>query len=325
MTSYPASRLAIAPVADRRSPASGVVAVVITRDRPALLERCLAAIGRQSCPVDATVVVDDAGRQPLDGILAAQPSARLLRLPFNRGPAAAFGAGITAALSSGAAHVWLMDDDGAPFDTDCLSLLLATAHRERAEITCPLVRDILRPERLAFPIRQRGRTRFTADALERTPLIRGFAHLFNGALIAARCFEQIGLPNPALFIRGDEVEFMLRARQADLRIVTDTRVAFHHPSSEREIHPILGGSFHAVVPLDPDKQHCQYRNRGWIFSRYGMWSWLAADHVRYACYYLAERRDLRAYVAWLRSTWLGVAGRIGPPEAAPAARLGEPV
>ena len=287
--------------------------MVITRNRPLLLARCLAAIGRQSCPVDSIVVVDDAGQHSLDDILASAPRARMLRLPSNRGPAAAFGAGIVAALSDGASHVWLMDDDGAPSDPDCLSNLLATAHRENADITSPLVRDNSRPDRLAFPIRQHGRTRFTAAALDGTPLIRGFAHLFNGALITAQTFVRIGLPNAALFIRGDEVEYLLRARQARLLIVTDTRIAFLHPSSEREIHPILGGRFHAVVPVDPDKQHCQYRNRGWIFSRYGMWNWLVADHLRYACYYLAERRDPRAYREWLRSTWQGVAGHIGPP------------
>ena len=293
---------------------AAIVAVIVTRNRPALLSRCLRAIAAQSRPPTRILVVDDAGHVALEPIVAGFPSVRLLTLRHNQGPAAAYGIGITAALAEAPTHIWLMDDDGAPAGPDCLARLFATASREAAHITCPLVSDIDRPDRLAFPIRQRGRTRFTAAAIDRSQLIRGFAHLFNGALIDAGTFGRIGLPNAALFIRGDEVEFMLRAKRAGLRIVTDTRIAFLHPSSISEIHPILGGRFHAVVPSDPAKQHCQFRNRGWIFRRYGMWGWLAADHVRYACLYLGERRDLRAYATWLSSTWAGVAGHIGPPQ-----------
>lgn len=295
--------------------ATGVVAVVVTRDRPQLLRRCLAAIARQSVPVDRTIVVDDAGSAVLDAALDDALDPLLIRLAANRGPAASFGIGIGEALGAGARHVWLMDDDGAPEDDRCLESLLVTASREGAGITCPLVRDIADPRLLAFPIRQTGRTRFSSGDLAPARLIEGFAHLFNGALITSAVFDRIGLPNPALFIRGDEVEFLLRARRAGVKIVTDASVGFLHPSSAREIHPILGGRFHATEPLERRKQHCQFRNRGWIFSRYGMWSWLAADHARYAFFYLGEKRDPAAYVRWLRSTWSGVAGRIGPPEA----------
>ena len=288
-----------------------VVAVVVTRNRPALLMRCLDAVRSQDRRPDLVIVVDNAGEPPLDAVLAPDPHLRLLRLTDNLGPAAAFGLAIREALDGGADFVWMMDDDGVPADPGCLSGLLATAAREDADLVSPLIRDIDQTDRLAFPIRQRGRTRFTVAALEDAPLMDGFAHLFNGALVAGRVFARIGLPDPRLFIRGDEVEFLLRARRAGLRVLTDRRLGFLHPSCGREIHPILGGRFYAMIPNDATKCFYQFRNRGWIFARYGMWSWLAADHVRYACWYLSGARDPVGYLRWLRTTWIGVLGRLG--------------
>ena len=299
-----------------------VVALIVTRNRHALLARCLQAVWSQDRRPELVIVIDNCSDTPVQPVLAPYAGVRLLRLCRNLGPAAAFGAGIAEAVAAGAAFVWMMDDDGMPAGRRCLSDLLATAEAERADLVSPLICAIDRRERLAFPIRQGGRTRFTVASLRPAPLIAGFAHLFNGALIAADVFSRVGLPDARLFIRGDEVEFLLRMRRAGLRLLTDCRVGFLHPCSDREIHPILGGWFYAVVPEDETKRFYQFRNRGWIFARYRMWGWLAADHLRYACWYLSSTRDPVGYVRWLRLTWSGVLGRIEPrhPVAEPTRR-----
>jgi len=303
-----------------------VVAVVVTRNRHRLLALCLDSVGSQDRPPDLTIVVDNASDEPIDAVLAHRQNTLLLRLSRNQGPAAAFGLGIRYALAGQADFVWMMDDDGRPADSYCLSRLLATRVLEGADLVSPLIRDIDRPERLAFPIRLAGRTRFTAASLDNVPLIIGFAHLFNGALIGRGVFQTVGLPNAQLFIRGDEVEFLLRMRRAGLRILTDPFAGFLHPSSAAEIHPILGGRFYAVVPNETIKCFYQFRNRGWIFARYGMWRWLAADHLRYACWYLYEAGDPTGYYRWLRTTWTGVLGRLEAADAPlPAITEIEPV
>ncbi len=293
---------------DQRS----VAAVIVTHDRPGLLKRCLAALSTQSRVPDCIFVIDNASREPVGPFVARIPNAQTIRLERNMGAAAGYAAGIRAARAGGYSHVWMMDDDGEPAGPACLADLLATEAECGSALTCPLVLDVTDHARLAFPIRQAGRTRFTVAALKHRRRIEGFAHLFNGALIATATFSQIGLPDARLGMRGDEVEFLLRARRAGLRIVTDTQTAFLHPSSDAEIHPILGGLFYAVVPGDERKRTYQFRNRGWIFTRYGMWPWLAADHVRYAIHYLGGCQDPVAYAAWLRATWSGVLGHMEP-------------
>lgn len=295
-----------------------VVAVILTHNRCALLARCLDAVLAQLHPPGIVLVLDNAS---IDGTaalmrarVAARPAAvRHVRSERNLGAAGGYRLGVERALAEEALDwVWMMDDDGLPADPLCLSRLLRAARRHGAGLAAPLVLDADAPERLAFPVRHSGRTLFGAAEAAALGPIRGFAHLFNGALVARATFERIGLPDTRLVMRGDEVEFLHRARRAGVSVVLDTEARFLHPGSAPEIHPIMFGLFHAVVPLSADKRFYTFRNRGHIFRAYGRWGLLAADAVRYGWYYLVNRRlDLRGYGRWAADTWRGVRGDFG--------------
>jgi rhamnopyranosyl-N-acetylglucosaminyl-diphospho-decaprenol beta-1,3/1,4-galactofuranosyltransferase len=312
----------VSPIlANLGGPARRVTAVVVTRDRPALLRRCLEALLEQSPRAcDAVIVVDNASGPETRAVLNTFPAVRVLRQPRNLGGAGGYCIGMMAALRDGADWIWAMDDDGRPRDPDCLHALLALAKAEGALLAAPLVLDVDQPERVAFPLRIAGRTRFSRAEVQPHGVLRGFAHLFNGALIAAPLLFAIGLPDPRFVMRGDEVEFLLRARRAGAGIVLATDAAFLHPGSAAEIHPILGGAFYATLPVEESKRFLQFRNRAWIFRRYGMWTWLLADIVRYGCFWIGSRRDPRGFADWTVATWTGLRGdfmRDTKPSAAP--------
>jgi rhamnopyranosyl-N-acetylglucosaminyl-diphospho-decaprenol beta-1,3/1,4-galactofuranosyltransferase len=289
--------------------ASEVVAVVVTRDRPALLRRCLDAMQAQVQPPGRILVIDNASEDATATAAAvAGHAATLLRMPTNLGGAGGYRAGIEAALAAGAAHVWLMDDDGCAADPHCLEHLLAAA-AEGIALAAPLVLDEADAARLAFPVRFGGRTRFRLADLQERSHIDNFAHLFNGALIAAEVFRRIGLPEPRFFLRGDEVEFMHRALRAGLAVRIEVAARFLHPSGAEEIHPIMFGLFYATEPPTELKRYYQFRNRGYIFRAYGKWDFLLADIVRYGWFYLISRRgDLPGFGRWLRTTAIGWRG-----------------
>ena len=295
---------------DSATPARGrYVAVIVTHDRPALLGLCLAAVlGQQRCP-DLVIVVDNASGLATRTLLTQYGTVRVLRLPENIGGAGGFRAGIELALEHDADWVWLMDDDGRPCETSCLGSLIDTAAMCHADLVGALVVDVDEPDRLSFPIRIAGRTHFrVAEVLACGP-VSGFAHLFNGALISAALFHRIGLPDPRFFIRGDEVEFLFRARRDGACIALDRQARFLHPGSHAEIHPIFGGLFYAVVPRDHAKQYYLFRNRSYIFRHYGMWGWLAANVIRYGYYYLVSRRlDVSGLGRWVAATSAGWTG-----------------
>lgn len=298
-----------------------VAAVILTHNRCALLARCLDAVLAQSHPPAIVLVVDNAS---IDGTaalmrtrVAARPAAVChIRSERNLGAAGGYRLGVERALAENALDwVWMMDDDGLPADPLCLTRLLRAARQHGAGLAAPLVLDADAPERLAFPVRRGGRTLFGAAEAAALGPMRGFAHLFNGALVSRTTFERIGLPDTRLVMRGDEVEFLHRARRAGVGVVLDTEARFLHPGSAPEIHPILFGLFYAVVPLSAAKRFYTFRNRGHIFRTYGRWGLLAADVVRYGWYYLVNcRLDLRGYRRWAADTWRGVRGDFGDGE-----------
>ena len=108
-----------------------VAAVVVTRNRPALLKRCLEAIDSQTYPVRQLVVVDNASDEPTREFLAGETARRgadfhLIRLDENTGGAGGFHEGMRGALPLPCTHMWLMDDDCEPEPEAMAELVAAT-------------------------------------------------------------------------------------------------------------------------------------------------------------------------------------------------------
>src|SRR5271166_5812276 len=96
-----------------------VAAIVVTRNRPSLLKRCLAAIDAQTYPAKHLIVIDNASDQPTRDLLAAEVARRdtnfhMIRSEENTGGAGGFHIGMRASLSLPCTHLWLMDDDCEP-------------------------------------------------------------------------------------------------------------------------------------------------------------------------------------------------------------------
>src|SRR5919199_5119307 len=107
-----------------------VVAVVVTYNRKAMLAECLRALGAQTHPLAAVVLVDNASTDGTEAHVAATGAAagldvRYVRLARNGGGAEGFHYGVKHALALAGDWLWLMDDDCEP-DEDCLRRLLAS-------------------------------------------------------------------------------------------------------------------------------------------------------------------------------------------------------
>lgn len=297
-----------------------IAAVIVTCDRPAELQRLLERIDAQS-PCIADVIVVDNGQCERSAAICVAFGVHHLHSAINLGGAGGFALGILAALARGADFLWLWDDDGWPEADDCIGQQLAFQRASGAAIVSPLVIDADDPTRCAFAFRIRGRRIIDRAAMETHAVVRGMAHLFNGALMPAGTIHRFGLPDVRLFIRGDEVDFMLRVLRGGAAVATLTAAVARHPSGLREARPLFGGIFHACVPPDPLRREVMFRNRAHLARLHGRWRLLIADVVRYGLFFIARRRpDLRGFRHWLAATWDGLRGRLGRPGALPQAR-----
>lgn len=296
-------------MANKKECKEQIIAVVVTTNRPDELNVLLQRISTQTLELEAILVVDTGDNPRTGEILARYPLAEHVPSKANLGGAGGFAFGMILALSRGAEWVWVMDDDGYPEKDDCLARLLAVADRQNLDAISPLVIDPVDPARLAFPHRSKGRYCYERNKIEQVSIINNFVHLFNGALFRNSVFFRVGLPDMRLFIRGDESDFMFRMKRAKIRFATVTGVGYVHPSGWSETVPLVDGCFHAVIPPMGMKRYCFFRNRGYIFRRYGLYHYFVYDMLRYPVYFLLMNkfnwRGMRFFFRALKDGFMG--------------------
>lgn len=287
-----------------------VCAVVVTRNRKALLETCLRAVRSQTRLPDTILVVDNASTDGTEEMLARTfPDVKVLRLPNNQGGAGGFHEGMKWAFEQGFQWMWVMDDDAIP-EVHTLENLMTHASIGGLDVVSPIVVDKDNPSICAFRFTYSGEV---IDTVEKArgfglPVLCGHAHAFLGTLIARGAIERVGLPDKRFFIRGDEVEYLIRLKRAGLKLGVVVDAVLRHPSGVRDYRPVLGGMFHVVELGDPAKNFYRHRNYAYLCVHVMKTpSQLIKDFFKYSVFYLLDKRPL-TMLLWLKAAIAGAKG-----------------
>jgi len=229
-----------------------VCAVVVTYNRKNLLLECLDAIRKQTRPVDAIYIIDNASTDGTpevlkdNGYISELPVSNLsepyeiehhinnlvngnpikifyVRMHRNTGSAGGFYEGVKRGYERGYDWLWLMDDDGLP-EKDCLMNQLPS---DRRIVTGPLVVD---PE---TKLPGRGYEKF--EKFPYNTKLRLFQVLFpitvafNGFLVSREVIGDIGFPEAGLFYQSDDVEYSIRIIKRGYKIEKRKNAIFYHP------------------------------------------------------------------------------------------------
>lgn len=224
-----------------------VAAVVVTHNRLADLQNCLRALNAQTVVPHEIVVVDNHSTDGTAGWLADLAGVRVLSLPDNRGSSGGQCVGWKKALELSADLIWAMDDDCDPSPDALEKLLHARSALENPDdwaLSClakdrttgqcgPLVQ--VAPGIPRRPTASDVHLRIEALPAEavREGVFLHWGHFFLGSLLPAPLVREIGLPDEAYFIRGEDYEYLLRClRRKDAGVVLDS-VMFHPIGSRR--------------------------------------------------------------------------------------------
>ncbi|MBG9329227.1 glycosyltransferase family 2 protein [Corynebacterium belfantii] len=294
------------------STSDNIAAVIVTHKRVELLRASLEVVAAQTHPVKWIIVVDNGCEDAVRNLLHSVAGDRGIYLPShtNLGGAGGFAYGFLTALALGADAIWCADDDGRPEAPQVLATLIDAAVTHQLDEVSPVVCNMDDPNRLAFPLRRglewrRYRSELIDPNNPSDTLLPGIASLFNGALISAAAMERIGVPDLRLFIRGDEVEYHRRLVRSGLNFGTCLTAAYLHPDGSDEFKPILGGRMHTQYPSSDAKRYFTYRNRGYLMNQPGMRRLLPQEYVRFAWFFLIQRRDPRGFLEWFKLHQLG--------------------
>ena len=246
-----------------------VCAVVVTYNRKDLLLECLEALRRQTGPLDAIYIIDNAStdgtpeilrskgyrdcaviENPIDG---SEIMIRYVRLPVNTGGAGGFHEGVKRAFHDGYDWIWLMDDDAEPLP-DSLQGLLRYADDDTAALANLKVSPDGRPQyihRGFFDFNSFGTfvRPVTEDDLREETLEIDHAS-FVGILINSDSVREIGFPRKEFFLYYDDIEYCLRLRnEGNIILVTDS-IILHKEASKKLIKKKFLGKTRHIVPFE---------------------------------------------------------------------------
>lgn len=323
-----------------------VCAVVVTYNRRKLLLSCLEALLKQSRPLNAIYVIDNASTDGTPEALLEYkyipklPPSNLevpweifytianlqdlgtnsnlsimlyyVRMHENNGGAGGFYEGVKRSYEKGYDWMWLMDDDGIPSE-DCLNKLLLGEKIFRADLLAPLVIDINNSGRLSFGIydyknKQTIYTFHQAMKYSTNGFFEGTACMFNGILISKELIKIVGYPKREMFIWGDEIEYLLRTKSKGFKVITICNAIHKHPIGKIVYHKIFFGQFSVRFNNQKLRDYCKFRNMAFIYKKYDAYK-LLKDIIKYTWFFIVSRKiDLKNMLFYLSATIDGLKG-----------------
>ena len=201
-----------------------VIAVVVTYNRQALLSECVAALRKQSRPLDAILIVNNGSTDNTEKWLQEQSDVYFVT-QNNVGSSGGFSTGINWAYQKGYSWIWCMDDDGYPKE-DALENLLAADDGNMRLMNCAVID---KEDKRSFVWKtQQYKTLDEVDC----KVIEGIGHPFNGTLLHRRIIERVGVPKPKFFLWGDETEYYYRiVKKNNIPVCTVSNSIHYHPST----------------------------------------------------------------------------------------------
>ena len=246
-----------------------VAAVVVTRNRPALLKRCLAAIDSQTYPSasswSSTMLPISRRASSLLSRppTAATASTNTLGREYWRRRRLSRGNADLSALPC--THMWLMDDDCEPEPEAMAELVAAAAIVGEDAVLGSNIFDLEwgKHQRPTHQSAARKEQHAAISAYFADGLIEMRALTFVSFLVSSDLVRKVGLPLKEFFIWGDDTEYCLRlARFTELYQVGKSKTK-HLKSGD--------ASQRVFIEDDPRKisqYHWHYRNRLFVSLKY---------------------------------------------------------
>jgi GT2 family glycosyltransferase len=277
-----------------------LAAIIVTYNRPVYLERCIAAVLRQTRKPDQVIVVDNCSGPETAAAIARfdDPTICVARITPNVGSAGAVNVGVAAARQLGATHVWMGDDDAYPAD-DCFAKQLRSLLADERDVATALVYADDNSGDLTYPWLVDGKITYDSRIVLRNglDLVNKFPSFWGTAMAPLSLFDRLGPIKAECFIWGDEIEYSQRIKKAGLRFSIAPGAIAYHPrwKGQPDNRPPFGEFPHAP----PDRLFILYRNRTmWTRDDKGFVKGLARAMIDGFYFLLAKRQPVTALKIW---------------------------
>lgn len=249
-----------------------VVSIVVTYNRKNLLLKCLDLLLHQSHPTDI-LVIDNASTDgteqelKLAGLMDHE-RIHYISLNQNTGGAGGFHYGLKYAFEREWNWFWLMDDDAEPLP-DALANILFHAKNYDHIYGSVAVSNMDDANKLCFPTKKYvgAKTEIVADYQGLSDEERVAWLPFLGFFVHRKTIEKIGLPDKALFIRNDDIEYSERAQKQAISIYLIKDSIIKHPFQPTIPLHLFGRQLY-YRSMPPWKMYYEVRNKIIIAKRH---------------------------------------------------------
>lgn len=202
-----------------------IAAVVVTCNRRELTKKTIAALRKQTRPLDKIIVIDNHSTDGTKEWLDSQDDLSIIHQE-NVGGSGGFWRGIKEAHECGYDWIWCMEDDVFPQESCLNELLNIGVKAEDVGILCPhrimngkTVVSESKKVNLSNPFKNTFDYPFSAEEIENNEVVDIEGMAFEGSLIKRDVVGRIGLPNKDFFILYDDTDYSYRAVLAGYRVV----------------------------------------------------------------------------------------------------------
>ncbi|MCW3074116.1 MAG: hypothetical protein JWP69_1185 [Flaviaesturariibacter sp.] len=192
-----------------------VVAVIVTYNRMALLQECIAAVQAQNRTPDAIIVINNSSTDGTEQWLQTQRLTTITQP--NQGGAWGFHTGIKKAYDEGADWVWVMDDDTIPYPETLEALLVpAAAITGAGFFSSKAVWTDGAPHAMNLPEISAFVSGYPFNYFDGCGAQLVKSATFVSCLISREAIRRVGLPLKEFFIWTDDHEYTDRIIRAGL-------------------------------------------------------------------------------------------------------------
>lgn len=283
-----------------------ICCLIVTFNRKELLVRCVNHCLEQELEPDI-LIFDNASTDGTRDYLQENNILNNSRVIYhcsetNIGGAGGFSNGLKIAIENNYDYVWMMDDDGYPRNNNTL-LECITAYESFNTISIVNAFVYAENQMLSFKIAGCDSISEIDSKFKNQIYIHGSIAPFNGTLISRDLVEKIGYPRADFFIKGDEFEYITRAKKTGIEWITARKAEYFHPRFEVKKKKIL---FKEVTINDEPawKEYCRARNHAYInrvyYGKKALFRHYLVEIIRCFLYKSDKKRKIQATIQGLK-------------------------
>jgi GT2 family glycosyltransferase len=160
-----------------------------------------------------------------------------------------------------------MDDDGRPYDDNCFSEMFELIDQKNfSSSDLYLLNSLVTYDGkgLSFGL---GHVDTLDECAKKSSegLYLGCVNPFNGTLLSNGLIKKIGFPNADFFIKGDEVDYLRRAKRDNAFVATIINSKYRHPKPQGMTQTKIFGNDRYIYIESPWKEYYNVRNQAYSF------------------------------------------------------------